>query len=178
MCMCECTFLIILICTCFESYFSMCAYVLSCIRLFVTPWIVALQVPLCLWDFPGKNTGVGCHFFLQRIFQTQGLNPHLVSLLHLQADSLPLAPPGKLRSCFLFKSKGLVREGNSWSKSAALNSARQPECELRAGLSVTMTLLIGPLPAPEQTCLNFPGSWHPGCPSDFFIMAFLGPKDT
>ena len=21
---------------------------------------------LCPWDFPGKNTGVGCHFFLQR----------------------------------------------------------------------------------------------------------------
>ena len=21
--------------------------------------------PLCPWDFPGKNTGVGCHFFLQ-----------------------------------------------------------------------------------------------------------------
>ena len=27
-----------------------------------------------------KNTGVGCHFFLQGIFQTQGLNP---GLLHL-----------------------------------------------------------------------------------------------
>ena len=29
------------------------------------------------WDFPGKNTGVGCHFFLQGIFQTQGSNPGL-----------------------------------------------------------------------------------------------------
>ena len=27
------------------------------------------------WDFPGKNTGVGCHFLLQEIFLTQGLNP-------------------------------------------------------------------------------------------------------
>ena len=26
------------------------------------------------WDFPGKNTGVGCSFLLQRIFPTQGLN--------------------------------------------------------------------------------------------------------
>ena len=33
---------------------------------------------LCLWDFPGKNTGVGCHFFLQGIFLIQGLNPHLL----------------------------------------------------------------------------------------------------
>ena len=24
------------------------------------------------WDFPGKNTGVGCHFLLQGIFPTQG----------------------------------------------------------------------------------------------------------
>ena len=29
------------------------------------------------WDFPGKNTGVGCHFLLQKIFPTQGLNPGL-----------------------------------------------------------------------------------------------------
>ena len=29
------------------------------------------------WDFPGKNTGVGCHFLLQEIFLTQGLNPGL-----------------------------------------------------------------------------------------------------
>ena len=27
--------------------------------------------PLCLWDFPGKNAGVGYHFLLQRIFPTQ-----------------------------------------------------------------------------------------------------------
>ena len=30
------------------------------------------------WDFPGKNTGVGCHFFLQRIFLTQRLNQFLL----------------------------------------------------------------------------------------------------
>ena len=28
-------------------------------------------------DSPGKNTGVGCHALLQRIFPTQGLNPGL-----------------------------------------------------------------------------------------------------
>ena len=26
-------------------------------------------------DFPGKNTGVGCHAFLQGIFSTQGSSP-------------------------------------------------------------------------------------------------------
>ena len=43
---------------------------------------------LCPWDFPGKNTGVGCHFLLQGIFPTQGLN---LNHLHWQAGSLPLS---------------------------------------------------------------------------------------
>ena len=46
---------------------------------------------LCPWDFPGKNTGVGCHFLLQEIVPTQGSNLHL---LHWQADSLPLNHQG------------------------------------------------------------------------------------
>ena len=29
---------------------------------------------LCPWNFPGKNTQVGCHFLLQGIFLTQELN--------------------------------------------------------------------------------------------------------
>ena len=32
------------------------------------------------WDFPGKNTGVGCHALLQGIFPTQGSNLRLLSL--------------------------------------------------------------------------------------------------
>ena len=38
------------------------------------PWTVACQASLSL-DFPSKNTGVGSHFLLQGIFQTQGSNP-------------------------------------------------------------------------------------------------------
>ena len=48
-------------------------------------------------DSPGKNTGVGCHGLPQEIFLTQGLNLHLLYLLHWQEGSLPLAPPGKPR---------------------------------------------------------------------------------
>ena len=48
--------------------------------------------PLCPWNFPGKNTGVGCHFLLQEIFPTQGLNPHL---LHWQIDCSPVNHQGK-----------------------------------------------------------------------------------
>ena len=33
---------------------------------------------LCPWDSPGKNTRVGCHFLLQGVFPTQGLNQGLL----------------------------------------------------------------------------------------------------
>ena len=57
--------------------------VLSHVQLFVTPWTAAHQV-LCARNFPGKNTGVGCHFLLQGIFPAQGSNPCLLHLLHWQ----------------------------------------------------------------------------------------------
>ena len=46
----------------------------------------------CLWNFPGKNPGMGCHFLLQGIFPIQGLN--LLCLLHWQVGSLPLSHLG------------------------------------------------------------------------------------
>ena len=64
----------------------------SNVQLFATLWTVTHQA-LCPWDSPGKSTEVGCHALLQGIFPTQGLNPSLLSLLHWQAGSLPLAPP-------------------------------------------------------------------------------------
>ena len=50
---------------------------------------------LCPWNFQGKITAMGCHFLLQGILPTQGLNPCLLSFLNWQADSLSLAPSGK-----------------------------------------------------------------------------------
>ena len=50
---------------------------LSRARLFATPRIVACTKLLHPRDFPGKSTGVGCHFLLQGIFPTQGSNPGL-----------------------------------------------------------------------------------------------------
>ena len=46
---------------------------------------------LCPWDFPGKNTGVGCHFLLQEIFPTQGLN---LGLLHCRQTLYRLSHQG------------------------------------------------------------------------------------
>ena len=62
---------------------------LSCVQLFMTLWAAAHQAPLSPWDFPSRNTGVGCHFLLCGIFLTQGSNLCL-SVLCWQVDSLPL----------------------------------------------------------------------------------------
>ena len=44
-------------------------------------------------DSPGKNTGVGCHAFLQGIFPTQGSNP---GLLHCRRILYCLSHQGRL----------------------------------------------------------------------------------
>ena len=78
--------------------------VLSRVSLFVIPWTVAL---LCLWNFLGKDTGTVCHFLLQEIFPTQGLNPCLLHVLDWQVDSSPLCHLGsrivkiKFKQCCL-----------------------------------------------------------------------------
>ena len=42
------------------------------------------------WNFPDKNTEVGCHFLLQGNLLIQGLNLCLLRLLNWPADSLPV----------------------------------------------------------------------------------------
>ena len=60
-----------------------CAQLLSCVRLFATPWTVACQVPLVHGSSLSKNTGVGCHSLLQGIFPTQAANLHCRWILYL-----------------------------------------------------------------------------------------------
>ena len=47
---------------------------LSHVQLFETLRTVAR----CPWDSPGKNPGVGCHFFFEGLSPTQGSNPRLL----------------------------------------------------------------------------------------------------
>ena len=64
------------------SFLSMYRVLSSCCYCLVTKLYLTLLWPhglqptrlLCPQDFPGKNTGVGCHF-IQGIFPTQGSNP-------------------------------------------------------------------------------------------------------
>ena len=60
-----------------------------CYSLFIKPSLTVMRPHglqpsrlLCPWDFPGKNSRVGFHFFLQGIFPMQRSNPCLLSLLH------------------------------------------------------------------------------------------------
>ena len=62
-----------------DSLTHLCAvlYLVSQSCLTVTTRIVTCQAPLSM-GIRGKNTRVGCHPLLQRIFKTQGLNPGLL----------------------------------------------------------------------------------------------------
>ena len=53
---------------------------LSRVRLFA-PYVLKPTRPLCPWDPPGKNSGVGCHVLVQGIFPAQGSKLNLLLLL-------------------------------------------------------------------------------------------------
>ena len=62
------------------------------------------------WDSPGKNTGVGCCFLLQRIFPTQELNP---GLLHCRQILYRLSYSGSPKdSIYVFKFRNSVSRLN------------------------------------------------------------------
>ena len=87
----------------------LCAFRLSCVWLFPTPWTPARL--LCPWDSSGKNTGTGGHFLLRGIFPTQGrclAQPMSLSSLQLAGRFFTTVSSGKLlqaskpKSYFLF----------------------------------------------------------------------------
>ena len=75
---------------------GLCAQSFSCVWLFATPWTVACQAPLSM-GASGKNTAVGCHFLLQGIVLTQGLNLYLLRLLHHRWILYSLSHRGRVR---------------------------------------------------------------------------------
>ena len=58
-------------------------------------WPYGLQPTrlLCPWDFPGKNTGVGCHALFHGIFLAQGSNPCLLYLPALSGKFCTTSTP-------------------------------------------------------------------------------------
>ena len=83
----------------------------------------------CPWDFPDKNSGVGCHFLLQGVFLTWGSNPCFLCLLNWQADSLPLS---------------LL--GSPFKKIQRIESSKEPEPVLSASdVSKTASCPLSPI---------------------------------
>ena len=72
-----------LLCGQFNVYQSLCVCACSVAADSETPWNARRFHP---WNFPGKNTGMGCHFLPQGIFPTQELDLCLLCLLHRRAD--------------------------------------------------------------------------------------------
>ena len=77
---------------------------------------------LCSWDFPGKNTGLGCYFLLQGIFPAQGSNLcflHCRQILNswsTREDPLLNIPLGTIM-------RALLLEGHPWHPERQTNKA-------------------------------------------------------
>ena len=92
----------------YKNNACMLTHSLGRVLLFVTPMGCQSTRLLCSWNFPGKNTGVGCHFLLQGIFLTQGskvihghLNIQIYGNISREHQSLYSFPPSeKLPRCF------------------------------------------------------------------------------
>ena len=69
---------------------------LSRVRLFETPWIVACQAPLSM-GFSRQDYWTGSPLPTPGELPTQGSNLSLLHLLHWQAGSLPLRDLGSFR---------------------------------------------------------------------------------
>ena len=66
-------------------------WLLSHVQLFSYPRLYPARL-LYPWDFPGKNTGVDCHFLLQGNLPNPGIEP---ASLAMAGRFFTAVPPGK-----------------------------------------------------------------------------------
>ena len=79
---------------CINTFYVFMLSCFSCVQLFVTLWTVAHQAPLSM-GFSSQEYWSGLSFSPLGIFLTQGLNLHLLCLLHQLVCSLPLVQPNR-----------------------------------------------------------------------------------
>ena len=115
---------------------------------------------LHLWDFPGKNIGVGCHFLLQGIFPTQGSN---LGLPRCRQMLLPFEPPRKSKTleiqakymwCFLKYRKELTYFNRKVWEEGFCKIAPLPLCQTPLGLIIKCLLFV--LLCPYSQWLHVP----------------------
>ena len=80
------------------------------VKVEVTQLCMTLSKPIdCLWNSPGKNTGMGSHSLLQGIFPPQGSNPglpHCRWILYHQTTKEAFLTSGSFPMSHLFTSGG------------------------------------------------------------------------
>ena len=129
----------------------------------VTPGTVAGHTPY-LWGSPGKKTGLGCHFLLQGIFSTQGLNPHL---LHWQTDSLLLSHPGNQLFIYKLRNAKMARKHSPFWLSKKWGWNQSQLAEVGQLKSEGKLWCISQLSSIAQSCLTL-------CdPMDCSMLGFL-----
>ena len=135
------------------------------------------------WDFPGKHTGVGCHFFLQGSNLTQGSNQ---SLLHRQemhhwatrdaltcATEAPKGSPG----VSVLKKKSAWRGRRRWRhgfdprvEEIPWRRKWQPTPVFLPRKSHGQRSLVGYSPWGHRVRLNWASVlWNRASPSQFFV---------
>ena len=125
MCVCVgvCVHARVCVCVCRE----VCAHVLSPVRDSLGHHGLWPAQFLCPWDFPVKNTRVGCHFLVQGNLPTQGLTP--VPCIPF-AGSWPLGhctPWGAGGGLSCTRPAGLLHSREQWSPSEKLGAVRRME---------------------------------------------------
>ena len=127
----------------------------------------------------GKNTRVGCHLLLQWIFPTEGLNPHVLCLLHWQVDSFTTEPPGLrvLFFCMWFSWAGWFG-GPAPGSGPALERLTQGELSPQQVLEHQSQLLLAPqkdmyiylsLLSSPRGCHTKEAAIQPSCPAGKLI---------
>jgi len=131
---------------------------------------------LCPGDFPGKNTGVGCHFLLQGIFLTQGLNLcllhwHAVSLLrsHLGRPVQPFSSVPLLSRVRLFATPWNAARQASLSVTNSQSSLKLTSIESLPSNSITFSWFPGRSPIPICSQSQFPSPLYPSSPGSHFL---------
>ena len=101
-------------------------------------WTVAPTRVLCPWNSPGKNTGVGSHSFLQRIFLTQGLHP---DLLHCRWNLYRLSSVENTLNCCEGPVLPWVRSRPIWTLGSSFVSWEDQASLSLAGYRLTVSLI-------------------------------------
>ena len=115
--------------------------------------------PLCLWNSPGKNIGVVCHFLLQESLPTQGSNPCLLCLLHWQEDF------------FLFLTTVPPAMQETWIGSLSWEDL------LEKGMATHSNILAWRIPWTEEAGgLYSPWSQKESDTTQWLTLSFLSPK--